>query len=401
MNIRIEHQKKRILYVEANEDGTIGGSYFSLQLLVKSLDKKKYETTVLLYDDIPLARKMFKDISNLIIVKKPAYRTNDTCFKIITPLLTIKRKLVNFIYRSFIPFFYKIYILVTNRIDLIHLNNTVNAGWDWLLIAKLLRRPCIVHQRGPANIDNKNIHIIKRFDRIICISDSIKKTLDNDRLRTVVIYNPINVSEYTSKVSRSISDVREEFHVDNEAPLIGMVGNFQEWKGQVVIVNAVDLLRRVYPDIICLLIGAISNNQKDKEYYNRVVSLITEKKLQRNVVITGFREDIPNLVNALDVQIHCSIEPEPFGRVLLEGMSLMKPIISTNIGGPSEIIENEVSGLLITPNRYDLLSEKIHYLLQNKYIRKKIGMNALERVKDKFSLEKFKEEINELYSGLL
>ena len=129
--------------------------------------------------------------------------------------------------------------------------------------------------------------------------------------------------------------------------------------------------------------------------------LILKYNLEKYVLFTGFRKDIYNIINSLDIIVHTSILPEPFGRVLLEGMILRKPVIATNQGGPLEIIEDGVSGLLVPPENPKLLSDKISFLVENKHISKTMGENARRRIEEKFSIERNVKEIEDVYLNLL
>ena len=128
---------------------------------------------------------------------------------------------------------------------------------------------------------------------------------------------------------------------------------------------------------------------KDRKYLKDIKKEIGDNGLDENIILTGYRSDIANLINAIDVLIHSSIKPEPFGRVIIEGMCLEKPVIATDIGGPREIIKNGVSGILVPPGDAVVLSSKIAYLLNNPEISREIGVKALMRVKKKFGLEQF------------
>jgi len=284
----------------------------------------------------------------------------------------------------------------------VHLNNTASSGWEWLLAAKLLNRKCIAHQRGSTNFNYIAVERAKFFDKIICISRAIEKHLQNNNIsNTQVIYNAIDVDEFRSRLTRDRRSIREELGIVYSAPLIGVIANFQEWKGHLTVINAMDILRKRFDDVVCVFIGAVSTFKQDREYFTRVTKEIQDKGLEKNIIITGYRQDIPDLINSLDILVHSSIEPEPFGRVIIEGMCLEKPVIATDIGGPREIIENGVSGILVPPSDPDALSDKIEYLLDHVDIRQEMGNAALKRVKGKFSLEKFSAEINLLYDEII
>lgn len=399
----MSRRKKTILFVEANEDGTVGGSYFSLQLLVKCLDKSLYVPIVVLYDDIPIAREMFAEISQLVILDRVCIKTGDCPVRFLQPVFVIWRKIKSLIFRVIFPFATIFSILIKNRVDMVHLNNSASVCWDWLLAARILRKPCVAHQRGEFPVNRKTIKQARKFDKIICISKAILQPFEfNNITNTHLIYNPIDVEHFRKQVKKDKKTIKQELQVDGLVPLIGMVGNFQEWKGHVTLIRAVDLLKKQFPGLICLLIGSFpANNIEDKAYFKQVKQLIEDLNLQKHIILTGFRTDVPDLINALDVQLHCSIAPEPFGRVLIEGMCLEKVVVATNIGGPCEIIEDGVSGIFVPPGDHTILRDKIGYLLENEKLREKIGQAAYKRVRDKFSLGKFKTEIHECYKRIV
>jgi glycosyltransferase involved in cell wall biosynthesis len=82
-------------------------------------------------------------------------------------------------------------------------------------------------------------------------------------------------------------------------------------------------------------------------------------------------------------------------------MILRKPVIATNQGGPLEIIEDGVSGLLVPPENPKLLSDKISFLVENKQISKAMGENARRRIEEKFSIERNVKDIEDVYLNLL
>ena len=126
--MEITSNKKIILFVEANEDGTVGGSYFSLQLLVKCLDKTKYNPIILLYDDIPYARELYSSICRLIILKKShALNLNISC-RLARFFYLFFRKINSLFTREIFPFLKILSILITNHVVLIYLNNFVTTG---------------------------------------------------------------------------------------------------------------------------------------------------------------------------------------------------------------------------------------------------------------------------------
>jgi glycosyltransferase involved in cell wall biosynthesis len=399
----VKKRKKRILFVEQNQDGTIGGSHYCLFNLIDALDRNKYEPLVMFYEFNKNLEHYYNKY-NAVIYRKPLGKNFNPPFSSLNVPFLVFRKCYNFFSCSIIPFVKFSIFIIKNRVDVIHLNNSANVGWEWLISGKLLKRKCITHQRGNPKISRLVRIGAALFDSIICMSQSTEKYMNENGVlrRTITIYDGMDPQEFQKRIKRPANLVRKEYIPDDSSFLIGMVGNFQEWKGQFTVVQAVSLLVKKYPTLVCLLIGDVSRKyRKDSEYFARIRQEVRERSLENNVVITGYRSDIPELMNALDILIHASTIPEPFGMVVLEGMCLKKPVIATNIGGPTEIIENGVSGILVPPGDPTALAEKIEYLLEDPELREKIGGNAFKRVEEKFSLEEFSSQINKFYKDFL
>lgn len=396
-------KRKKILFVEQNQDGTVGGSHYCLLSLIKHLDKKKYKPVVMFYENNEIINKFIGEKCEVIIFQRPFGKRFEPPNIIVRLSYLTLQKVYNLTKVSLIPFTKFMWFIIWNNIDLIHLNNTARTGWEWLFAAKLLHKRCITHERGFARYSWISAKVASYFDKIICVSDAIESSIVKHNLEknSCVLYDGMYPNMYKEKVKKNIDEVKREFGVEDSRPFIGMVGNFQEWKGQRIVIRAVDIVKKKYPKVLCLLIGSVSSTYgKDIEYFDSVVREIDDQGLKENVIITGYRADVPDLVSSLDILIHASIMPEPFGMVILEGMCLEKPVIATDIGGPREIIEDGVSGILVSPGKPIILAEKIEYLLEHPGVRQEIGKNAFKRVLDKFSLEDFSSQINNLYDRL-
>ena len=394
---------KNILFVEQNQDGTIGGSHHSLYYLVGSVNREKYKPIVMFYEKNELYEKFTKKCK-CYIYEKPVGKPPKHQKGVFKSLFIKLNKVKNFITTSIIPLIKFCLFIHKEKINLVHLNNTAHAGWEWLIASKICRIKCVTHQRGTVKLNLLSRLMANQFDRIICISKYIDENLKANGVskKNIVILNAIDIREFKNSIIRTERQVRKEFDIGVDHILIGMVGNFQEWKGQLTVIEAINMLRDIYPSIRCLLIGGVSDKyKKDKEYFVEVKSKILEFELKENIIITGYRSDIADLMYTCDLIIHSSIQPEPFGRVIIEGMCLKKPVIATDIGGAKEIIENGISGILIPPDRPDILKNKIEHLLKNSGDRKALGKNGFKKVKEKFSIEAFSININKCYKELI
>jgi len=371
------------LFVEQNMDGTVGGSHFCLLDLLANLDHDRFEPIVLFYQSNPLVPQ-FAKLAPVLIEPPPSplrlTRTSAGKFSS-DPAKLLLQKCLNLVRVSICSVYRWQRLLAHHRIDLVHLNNSVYGASEWLVAARLSGSKVICHQRGFAPARKEPA--ARFLDRIICISknilDDLVRLSPELSCNAVALQDALDTATFLSRRQRTPSQVRSEWGISDDAFLIGIVGNIKEWKGQRIVVEAFTSLYRECPDARCLIIGEVSAIDADRQYSKLIASLTEKHGLRDWIIITGFREDIPDLVNALDVLVHASIQPEPMGRVILEGMSLGKPVVATDHGGPREIIESGKSGFLVPPSDPQRLAECLLRLVRSPGLRRQIGEGALRR----------------------
>ena len=199
--------------------------------------------------------------------------------------------------------------------------------------------------------------------------------------RFLTIYDGINCSEFAPGGRNAI---REAFGIPAAAPVVGIVGHLQRWKGQHVVVEAVAQARRQIPDLYCLIVGGV--HRRGGEYAAELRARIAAEGLTERVILTGERSDVPACLDAMDVVIHSSIRPEPFGRVLIEAMALSKPLIAPREGGPLEVVVDGETGLLIPPRDPNAMASAIIALLADADRRAAMGSAARARVDAVFDI---------------
>lgn len=238
------------------------------------------------------------------------------------------------------------------RIDLVHLNNSLGAAYEWLLAAKLVGIPCITHQRmdySPVGHRLWSI-IIRGYDRVIAISDHVAEGARRAGIapsRVTRIYDGIDAERLASQVRRSAAEVRQEFGLTPGRVLIVMVAHLREWKGQDVVLRA---LASVEPDARRNLFIAFAGGAgtQNRHFLERLEQLVVEHSLGANVRFLGERQDAPDLTAAADVVLHASTRPEPFGLSVVEGLAFGKTVIASSLGGPAEVLANG-PGFLFDP----------------------------------------------------
>ena len=110
-----------------------------------------------------------------------------------------------------------------------------------------------------------------------------------------------------------------------------------------------------------------------------------------------YRKDVPELLNAMDIFVHASVEPEPFGRVILEAMLMGKPIVASDGGGVPELLENDHLGLLVPMGDAKSMAKAIGKYIDDMESAKRFGNRALQTAKDKFSIQKMVQGVEQVY----
>jgi len=196
-----------------------------------------------------------------------------------------------------------------------------------------------------------------------------------------VVYNGIDPAPFDA-VDSSLARARlcGELGVAT-APLVGVFGRLAEWKGQHIVVEALKGL----PKLHAVLVGGALFGEA--QYEARLRRQAIESGLSGRVHFLGFRDDVPAIMKAVDIVVHASVAPEPFGRVIVEGMLAGKPVIATRAGGVLEIIEDGVTGLLAPPGDVAALEAAIRRLLAEPELAKRLADRGRAEANRRFSLK--------------
>lgn len=173
-----------------------------------------------------------------------------------------------------------------------------------------------------------------------------------------VVYNGIDPAPFEAVTEADVAAVRRDLDLP-PSDVVGVFSRLAEWKGQHVLLEAI----RDLPSVTALLVGGALFH-KDERYADRLRADIDAWGLADRVRILGFREDVPALMRTCDVVVHTSTAPEPFGRVIVEGMMAGRPVIATEEGGPAEIVSDGTSGLLVTPGDAPALADALKRVLE-------------------------------------
>jgi glycosyltransferase involved in cell wall biosynthesis len=211
------------------------------------------------------------------------------------------------------------------------------------------------------------------------------------RARLEVVYNPVDLARFDpARLGRAQARAALGSAGDCEV-LLGVVAQLSPWKGQDTAIRALALLCEQGVDAHLLLIGsakflARSTRFDNEAYVERLRRLVDDAGLHERVFWMGEREDVPELMRALDVLLLPS-EEEPFGRALIEAMALEVPVLATNVGGPGEIVQDGREGYLLPPGRPAEWAQAILRIARSPGGGAEMGRAGRARVEREFAVE--------------
>lgn len=286
-------------------------------------------------------------------------------------------------------------ILIQRGIRILHTNN-YSALLYGVLAARCIKGLKHIHTEH-SNVDRKRRYWTERVlsyftDNIVCVSDDVKKSMVNNQgilpERLTVIYNGVDTERFCSDPNKKEA-YREKLCIKQDAPVVGIVARLTPVKDHLTLLKAFSMLSKGIPEAVLLIVG-------DGQLKSVLVRQAHEMGLNNNVIFLGERQDIPELLNTMDVFVLSSLS-EGHNIGLLEAMATRLPVVATNVGGNSEVIVEGATGYLVPPQNPEELGGKIKVLLQDENLRLKMGSEGTKRVMEYFDLNMMIKAYQELY----
>ncbi|MDY6876439.1 MAG: glycosyltransferase family 4 protein [Chloroflexota bacterium] len=404
-------KRPRILYIEKPTD--VGGSVISLYELVRGLDTSLYEPIVLFYGPNPY-REQFRTLGVKVITlseqPQPATPPPSSQRDIAASLGRYSNRLVTgyraakqvyLLARCEWPLAKRVARLIEDEtIDLVHDNNSLHQ--DAVIAARMTRVPQVCHVRTLYQFSCVERYLARSVNTFIYISSAVERSCRNMGIPAdggQVVHNPIDVEVFGQ--ADGVSELRAEFGLADQDRLISNVGRLDWWKGHDDFLRAMAEVTRSLPNTKALIVGTADSMPRNQAYYQGLGQLVTELGLSNRVIFTGFRTDIPRIMAASDVVVHSASKPEPFGRVIVEAMAAGRPIVATAAGGVLDIVEDQVTGLLVPPRNAAVMAQAIQRLLNNREEAGLIGQRAQQDARERFSVERHVTAIQDIYQKVL
>jgi glycosyltransferase involved in cell wall biosynthesis len=208
-----------------------------------------------------------------------------------------------------------------------------------------------------------------------------------------VVHNGIDVDAFARITAVDAQALRRRFNLPENAWLAGLFGRFAPWKGQHVAIEALTRL----PNVHLVLVGAALFGEDD--YAEELHRLAARRGVADRVHFVGSRDDVPVWMKAMDVILHTSLQPEPFGRVIIEGMAAGRPVVASGAGGVTEIIQHRKNGWLIPPGDIAALAHAIETLHANTELVRRMTDCAAHDVRQRFALDTYLQQITHIIAG--
>ncbi len=259
--------------------------------------------------------------------------------------------------------------------------------------------PVIIASERSADLWKKKHHILidrillKFTDKIICNCQEVKKIYVNrlgNEKKFEVIYNGLEIEKY-ERLCENIR-LKEEFGIKDEK-IILTGGRLSFEKNLETFLYIAKDIKKKFRKIKFIIVG-------DGEEKGKLLKLTEKLDLKEDVIFTGYRDDLPDLIKISDIVVLISLW-EGMPNLIIEGMLCKKAVICSQIGGGKEIIKDGEYGFLVDPKDKNRIKEKIFFLLENEDICKKFGQAGYNYAKEKFLLENMVKSYEDLYLRFL
>ncbi|WP_144143473.1 glycosyltransferase family 4 protein [Paraburkholderia sp. BCC1884] len=369
----------RILAVD--QSGVLGGAELSLLEIVKALRSR---IEVVLFDDGPFRTALAKAGVTVNVLEAGALRHvrkqggSLPMGQALKGLMSLVRATAK----------------RARNVDVIYAN-TQRAMVIGAIAGKLARRPVVWHLRdivSPEHFGNKQLAIIKwcaRFGLAHVIANSaasaraFAELTQFDDKRIDVVFNGISAAPFDALRTVPQAALRQRLNLPPDAFLVGSFSRLARWKGQHVLLEAMVL----NPQMHAVLVGAPLFGED--QYEIELHAFVAAHNLGDRVHFLGFQHDIPACMCAVDAVVHTSITPEPFGRVIVEGMLAQRPVVAARAGGVLEIVDDYQNGVLCTPGDAHGLADVLAELRSNDELRNKLVRNGYQTALSRFGTETY------------
>lgn len=360
-----------------------GGVACYIEMLLKHLDKNKYENILICSQDFDV--EVFKPLVKHIDVVEMDRKITGRDMAVVWKMFKLLWR-----YRPDIIYCHSSKAGAVGRMAAIFAPGKVvyNAhGWAFnMKVHKRAQRFYLFAEQRLAPFC-KRIVCISNFEGESALENHVVK---NNKLR--VIFNGVEIDEIRKNI-KNTRITREQFGIPEGVPVIGMVGRISEQKGPKTFIRMAERISRNIPDAHYMIVG-------DGDSRQEIESMINKIGLQNSVHITGWVSNPNDYMALFDVGVLMS-RWEGFGLVLCEYMAAGIPLVSTRTDAIPDLIEDGVNGLLVDIDDDHGAASAVLRIIEDGALRSKLIENGTRIVEEKFSIERVAREHETLFEEML
>ncbi len=385
--------RARILYLHTTSE--IGGSDVSLVRLIEGLDRRRFSPFVVLPSDGPLVQRLRDGGANVTVMpslwKLTSRRGRAFIARFALHYPWAVRELTRFMQRE--------------RIAIAHTNTIHN--WYGGAAAARARVPHVWHIREIVwqsdALRRLELRLVRRWStRIIVTSDAVASMFEAPPGMPPQLVKIPNGVETDRFCPGDGGRIRAELGVAQEQPLFGAVCRLDEWKGVEVFLDAAAEVARTRPAARFVVVGGPLIGQET--YASSLKMRASALGLNGVVHFTDWRyppDAMPDVHRALDALVLPSVEPEPFGLVVVEAMATGKPVIATRHGGPTELVLDGVTGWLVPPRDPHALARAMERVIDDPARARVMGEEGRRRAVELYDAGNYVNRIQGIYDEIL
>ena len=278
-------------------------------------------------------------------------------------------------------------IIKKNKIEFVYTNTSVIIAGGIIAKIRGLKSYFHIHEIPKNSVYNLIISIIINLcsDKIIVVSNAVKNhwiRLNSDKIYK--IYNGLNFELNKNLKLKT-----------NKEITFSSIGRLIPYKGHIYFIKIANELLKKNHNLKFYIIGDTFKGYQKHE--KKLKDLVKFYKLERQIIFTGFQKNVAKFLLGSDFLLHTAIEPDPLPTVIFEAILSNTPVIATNHGCVTEIIDFGKGGLLIPHRDYVQAANLIEQYLLNDRLIKKHQAYAFDFIKNNFSKENFKKNIIKLF----
>lgn len=367
----------------------VGGGEYSIYYLITNLRKDLFSPLVFYAHENELTKRLRNDGITLIHI--PFHERITSVYR--DEIRTGPVALFNYFRHLMAAVYETVKALRKYRVDILHPHDNLSKIIGGAA-AKIAGVKVVAHCRDllTRSLTEKILiyYQLLFMDRIIAVSESNRNVFEIwHRIPKKVrkIYNGIDLKKFVPAATVSL---RETMGIKDGDIIIGVIGVFDNCKGHIYLFQAIErLLSEGNENIVCLVAG-------DGRERPVLEGFVNEKNLGQHIIFLGYRNDVPELLDAIEILVVPSIQ-ESFPRVALEAMAMRVPVIATEVGGLPESVDNGKTGIIVPPGDADALCRALDRLIKAPELRDAMGAAGRKRAETMFSLESNIRNTEKLY----